>query len=139
MPDPKSLRQRIVPTAQSRTRAKELRRQLTPPEKKLWAAIKSKKLNNLHFRTQHPLGSFIADFYCHAPRLVVEIDGNQHQGDQLNHDKHRDQWMQAQGLTVLRFHARDVFNNLQSVLDTIAHTAQTCQAQRAKENPPTSN
>ncbi|MBL4809204.1 MAG: endonuclease domain-containing protein [Phycisphaerales bacterium] len=133
MPDPKSFRSQTNATARASKQAKQLRRELSPPERKLWHALKAKKLNNLHFRKQHPLGPYIADFYCHAPRLVVEVDGNQHQGDQLKHDQHRDQWMQSQGLNILRVHARDVFTNLQGVVNTIERTAEDCIAQRNRD------
>jgi len=130
MPDPKSFRSQTEATTRASKQAKQLRRELSPPERKLWHALKAKKLNNLHFRKQHPLGPYIADFYCHAPRLIVEVDGNQHQADQLIHDNRRDQWMQSQGLTVLRIRARDVFNNLQGVVNAIEKTANECLAKR---------
>jgi very-short-patch-repair endonuclease len=59
-------------------------------------------LLNAKFRRQHNLSQYIADFYCHAARLVIELDGGIHKLRQVE-DADRDQWMQANGFTVLRF------------------------------------
>ena len=55
--------------------AKRLRKNMTEPEKILWNELKNRKLKRLKFRRQHPLLFYIADFYCHGQRLVIEIDG----------------------------------------------------------------
>jgi very-short-patch-repair endonuclease len=60
-------------------RAAELRRNMTNAEKLLWQELRSKKILNLTFRRQHPVNMFIADFYCHKARLVIEIDGSIHE------------------------------------------------------------
>lgn len=102
-------------------RAKELRQQQTPAEKLLWECLRDHRLYNTKFRRQHNLGQFIADFYCHAARLVIELDGKIHQQpQQQQRDSDRDQWMQANGFTVLRFRNEDVFSNTEAVLETIA-------------------
>ncbi len=67
------------------------------------------------FRRQSPIGVYIADFYCHNLRLVIEVDGKTHQQRQLVHDKKRDVWMQSKGIFVVRVQARDVFENLEGV------------------------
>ena len=123
MDEPKTFRSKIQADAIATSRAKQLRRTLTPPECRLWLAIKAKKLNGLHFRKQVALGPYIADFYCHAARLVVEVDGSSHQGDQLQHDRQRDAWMHDQGIRVLRLSAIDVRDKLQSVLTHIQSIA----------------
>lgn len=56
-------------------RAKELRRKTTPAEDALWHRLRAKAFLNLKFRQQHPIGKYIADFYCHALQLVIEVDG----------------------------------------------------------------
>ena len=58
--------------------ARDLRTNLTPAEDYLWRALKSKQLNGLRFRSQHPVGNFILDFYCASCKLVVEVDGSIH-------------------------------------------------------------
>jgi very-short-patch-repair endonuclease len=80
----------------------------------------------LKFRRQHPLGPFVADFYCASCRLVVEVDGEAHSmGDNPARDLRRDRWMHAEGLRVLRFTASQVVKDVQSVV-----TAITCEARR---------
>ncbi|MBD1943587.1 DUF559 domain-containing protein [Coleofasciculus sp. FACHB-712] len=102
-------------------RAKELRQQQTPAEKLLWECLRDRRLYDAKFRRQHNLGQFIADFYCHAARLVIELDGKIHQQpQQQQRDSDRDQWMQANGFTVLRFRNEEVFSNTEAVLETIA-------------------
>ncbi len=100
-------------------RARELRQQQTPAEKLLWECLRDRRLYNAKFRRQHNLGQFIADFYCHAARLVIELDGKIHQ-QQQHRDSDRDQWMQANGFTVLRFRNQEVFSNTEAVLETIS-------------------
>jgi very-short-patch-repair endonuclease len=87
----------------------------------LWA-IRSDSSSNIRFRSQEPLGPYIADFYCHPARLVIEIDGVQH-NDQHNHDARRDAWMRDAGIEVFRVSASEVLTNLQGVYDTMVARA----------------
>ncbi len=89
----------------------------------VWSLLKGNQLDGIAFRCQHPLGPYIVDFYCHAARLVIEIDGTTHQGDQLQHDHQRDAWMRARGIKVLRVPAREVLKNLAGVHATIRQRA----------------
>ena len=65
-------------SAKRQTRAKELRREMTPAEKILWKELKANKLNGLHFRRQQIVHGYFADFYCHQHQLIVEVDGDVH-------------------------------------------------------------
>ena len=104
-------------------RARELRRKPTLPECLLWQALRSRP-NGLKFRRQHPIGWYIADFYCSAARLIVEIDGEYHNiGDRPDHDIRRDNWLGRQGLQVLRFSAVEVMNDLDAVVQEIVRMA----------------
>src|SRR5437868_4924133 len=85
-------------------RAKDLRKRMTPPEQILWSRLRGSKLGGLKFRRQHPLGAYIADFYCHEAGLVVELDGITHFYRSDARDVIRDRWMDEGGLRVLRFH-----------------------------------
>lgn len=100
-------------------RAKELRRQMTQEEKILWQHLRANRLNNLHFRRQQIIEGFIADFYCHAARLVIEVDGEIHQ-QQAEYDAERDRVLLARGLRLLRIKNEEVRQNLNSVLMRIA-------------------
>ncbi|MCA9275037.1 MAG: DUF559 domain-containing protein [Phycisphaerales bacterium] len=110
-------------TPLARERAMALRESLSDPEKLLWSALKGNRIDGIAFRIQHPLGQYIADFYCHRARFVIEIDGNTHQGDRLRDDARRDAWMQSCGIELMRIPAREVFQNLNGVVQTIVDRA----------------
>ena len=100
-------------------RARELRKNQTPAEALLWELLRSRRFLGAKFRRQHKIEQFIADFYCHEARLVVELDGAVHQTQTLR-DQDRDQWMQANGITVLRFSNNAVLEQTEAVLGEIA-------------------
>lgn len=133
MIDPKSYRTGTKATARASGLAKGLRRALTPPEKRLWKVLKGKKVDGLHFRTQVAVGRYIADFYCHAARLVIEVDGESHRGERLVRDRERDRWMADRGIRVLRFPARELVKNLEGVVGAIRCTAREQLELRERE------
>ena len=95
-------------------RSRELRRASTPAEKKLWFAL----LRHLpwKFTRQKPLGNYIADFYCAAHRLVIEVDGDSHfSAASEKHDRVRDAKLQQDGARVLRFTNEDVMQRFEGV------------------------
>jgi very-short-patch-repair endonuclease len=100
-------------------KARELRRNQTPTEKLLWELLRAKRFLGAKFRRQHKIGQFIADFYCHEARLVIELDGAVHD-QQSRQDRDRDQWMRANSITVLRFRNAEVADNTEAVLSAIA-------------------
>ena len=112
---------RIRTTAAIQQRARELRQEMTPAEELLWGRLRRKQLNGLKFRRQHPLGPFIADFYCAKYRLVVEIDGDVHKG-QREYDIVRTEWFEAHGYRVIRFRNDDVIKDIETVLTAILAT-----------------
>jgi len=100
--------------------AKSLRRRMSLPEALLWKAIKGRKLQGLHFRRQHPIGPYVLDFYCEAPRLAVEVDGASHGvGDRPQRDERRDIWLRAQGIATLRLSAALVLADVDDATQTI--------------------
>ena len=102
-------------------RARELRKNMTEAEKTLWKKINEKQINGWQFRRQHPISHFIADFYCHAARLVIEVDGGIHNADeQKEKDKARNFFMTELGLTVFRLTNEEVENELERVVEKIA-------------------
>jgi len=129
MGDEQSYRHAKIAKAAARSNAKALRKRMTPPERALWVALRGRKVAGLKFRRQAPIGPYIADFYCHEARLVVEVDGSTHQGSQMAHDRNRDEWMRERGMRVLRVSGRDVLRKLEGVVRTII---------RITEEPPPS-
>jgi very-short-patch-repair endonuclease len=111
------LRQRV--DAAKRERAKELRRRMTPAERVLWEQLRTNRLADAHFRRQQHLDGFIVDFYCHAARLAVELDGGVHRARGA-YDAERDRVIGGRGVLVLRFTNDQVRNDLAGVLAAIA-------------------
>lgn len=102
--------------------AQRHRRNMTAAEQKLWVALKNRQLNGLRFRSQHPLGRFIADFYCAQVRLVIEVDGPVH-NKQADYDAARTQHFDTYGYQVVRFTNQEVLDNLPVVLAKISQLA----------------
>ena len=94
---------------------RKLRKEMTPPEQKLWDILRGKKLE-FKFRRQHPIGRYIADFYSRDAHLVVEIDGATHfEPEAIEYDRQRDSFMRSLGLDVLRFTTKEIYENLEGV------------------------
>ena len=104
------------PTAQRRSRT--LRNQATDAERHLWRFLRLRQLGGHRFRRQVPIGSYIADFACLEAKLVIELDGGQHQ-ERQGHDQIRDRQIKARGFCVLRFWNDQVFRETEVVLEQI--------------------
>ena len=101
-------------------KTKILRKNMTDSELKLWGFIKGKKILGLRFRAQHPTGIYIADFYCHSIKLVIEVDGGIHKSkDQKEYDIGRDDDLNAYGIRVIRFTNEEVKNDIDFVIQEI--------------------
>ena len=99
---------------------KELRNTLTPAEAFLWTQLKNRQLCGKKFRRQHSVGPYILDFYCPEVRLAVELDGAPHfNAIGQERDGIKDRYLEEQGIVVLRFENRDVFEDLEYVLGVI--------------------
>ena len=97
--------------------ARELRREMTEAEKVLWDHLRARRFFNLKFRRQHPILEFIADFYCHELKLVVEVDGKYHEEDDAAYyDSERTKELQRYGFTVVRFSNDQILSNVDGVL-----------------------
>ena len=112
-------RRRWRTTEAIQQRARDLRREQTPAERKLWARLRRKQFYGLKFRRQHPIGPFIVDFCCVAHKLIVEIDGPSHNA-QLEYDEARTARLEEQGYKVVRYTNEQVHRHLDAVLAEIA-------------------
>jgi very-short-patch-repair endonuclease len=100
--------------------AKNLRRNMTDAEKLLWSKIRGKQLKGYQFYRQKPIGDYIVDFYCPKADIIIEVDGGQHYSTEgKQKDEVRDNYIGKLGLRVLRFSDRDVFENLDGVMEVI--------------------
>jgi very-short-patch-repair endonuclease len=97
-------------------RAKRMRREPTPAEDALWQILRNRKTHELKFRRQHPILFYIADFYCHELRLVVEADGGIHSTPaQMEKDRERTANLEANGIRVVRFTNKQVLERQDEV------------------------
>lgn len=102
------------------SKAKSLRINETDTEKILWERLRNNQLKGYKFRRQHPISLYIADFYCHKLKLVVEIDGEYHNlQEQIEKDKERTEILEKNGLTLIRFTNQEIHENLDEVISTI--------------------
>ena len=100
--------------------AKELRKNMTPAENILWAHLKTKP-KGFKFRRQHPLGSYVADFYCHKLKLVIELDGSIHDNLEVKvNDEIRQKLIEEDGLKIIRFKNDEILKHFPGVLKALA-------------------
>ena len=114
-------RRRLIHNLQpSNERRRELRRNPTRAESYLWQSLRKSQLDGKKFRRQHGIGPYIVDFYCPECRVIVELDGAGHFGLLgAERDAARSQLLSRFGCKVLRFENKEVFRNLEGVVDTI--------------------
>jgi very-short-patch-repair endonuclease len=101
----------------TRNRAKQLRRRLTEPERRLWYHLRAGRLG-VKFHKQAVLAPYIADFAARAERLIIELDGDTH-GHRAAYDGARTRMLEERGYRVIRFTNAEVMSNLDGVLRTI--------------------
>ena len=118
-------------------KARELRKNLTDSEYALWSRLRNKQLLDIPFYRQKPMGAHIMDLYAPKAKLVIEIDGSQPlQGDHLQKDRRRDEYLASLGLKVLRFDSREVLKESDAVLDVIYRTIVAQLRAEIPPNPP---
>jgi len=106
-------------TPSSIAKAKILRKNMTPAEKKFWSLVRANRLG-VHFRRQVPFGPYILDFLCMQAKLIVELDGSQHyKKEAQEYDYHRDEYVRANGFTVMRFTNKEFLTNTDGVMSYI--------------------
>ena len=102
------------------SKAQFLRRNETIAEKLLWEKLRNNQLEGLKFRRQHPVNIYIADFYCHKFKLIIELDGDYHdQEEQKQKDEVRTEVLRLNDLKIIRFKNEEVEQNINQVLITI--------------------
>ncbi len=99
-------------------RARDNRRMLTPAEKILWEKLRNYQLCGYKFRRQHPIGSYIVDFYCPAKHLGIEVDGDSHE-EQIEYDRKRTAILNKFGINVIRLTNQQVHEGVEAVLNEI--------------------
>ena len=105
-------------------RARDLRKSMTPPERRLWNALKQRP-DGFKFRKQHEHGPYYLDFYCFEAGVAVEVDGLAHElGSNPQRDERRDAWLASRGIRTVRIRSTDVRDNLEGV---VAYIVEACR------------
>ena len=102
------------------TFARKLRQNQTEAEKTIWLKLRGKQIGDVKFRRQQPIGPYIVDFVCFERKIIIEIDGGQHNESELKRkDEERTVWLEERGYQILRFWDNEVLKNINSVLQRI--------------------
>jgi very-short-patch-repair endonuclease len=110
---------------------------MTDAERKLWWHLKRIPIENTHFRKQATIGPYFADFASHRQRIVIELDGGQHnQPGRAAADEKRSEYLRSQGYRVLRFWNNDVLSNIEGVMESIFATLQDAESRPPPLTPP---
>jgi very-short-patch-repair endonuclease len=121
-------------TSNTTVLAKNLRKRATDAERLLWKYLRIKQLENLKFKRQQPIGTYIVDFVCFEKRIVIEVDGGQHSASE--NDAMRDAWLSSQGFKVLRFWNHEVLTNIEGVLEVIRRSCIHSSPNSPSPTPP---
>ena len=98
--------------------ARILRKNLTKEERILWNMLRNRKFKNLKFKRQFPIGEYIVDFVCDEKKIIIEIDGGQHNThENLEKDNARTEFLKSKGYRVIRFWNNDIKDNIKGVFE----------------------
>jgi very-short-patch-repair endonuclease len=110
------------------SKAREFRKAMTPPERRLWKVLKARP-DGFKFRKQHEHGPYYLDFFCFEAAVAVEVDGLAHElGTNPKRDERRDAWFAGRGIRTVRVKATDVRDNLEGV---VAYILEACRQRSA--------
>ncbi len=97
--------------------ARVLRTNSTIQEERMWNLLKNHQFHGLKFKRQQPIGNYIVDFICKEAKIIIEIDGGQHNKDNnIENDKIRTEYLESKGYKVLRFWNNEIYENIEGVL-----------------------
>ena len=100
--------------------ARNLRKSQTPQEQKLWNLLRNRQLLGYKFKRQYPIGNYIVDFVCREKRLVIELDGGQHNiAVNIHYDFLRSEYIKQRGFKVIRFWNKEIDENIEGVIAKI--------------------
>ena len=97
--------------------ARNLRKNATIQERRLWNLLKNRQFHNLKFKRQQPIGDYIVDFICKEAKIIIEIDGGQHnEPENIEYDKTRNKYLNNLGYKVIRFWNNEIYENIEGVV-----------------------
>jgi very-short-patch-repair endonuclease len=119
-------------------RARAMRQEPAPAEQKLWWCLRDRRLNGFKFRRQAPVLTYVPDFYCADCKLIVELDGDSHDGRE-QYDEKRTRELANQGYRVVRFVNTDIYDHLDAVLEANLAECEAIDAERKGKSPHTNH
>lgn len=103
--------------------ARKLRKEQTPQESKFWSIVRNHKFYSLEFRRQYPMGDYIVDFICREKKIIIELDGGQHNElENVEYDKQRSLYLEKRGYKVIRFWNNDIDDNIEGVYEILKNS-----------------
>jgi len=108
-------------------RAKSMRKAMSEPETRMWLALRAERFDRIKFRRQKVIGDYIVDFAANNPKLVIELDGDSHAGNEA-YDASRTEFLKSKGYKVIRFTNGDVLSNMDGVLAQLSEVVASLQA-----------
>jgi very-short-patch-repair endonuclease len=115
--------------------ARRLRREMTPPEARLWQILRTRP-SGYKFRRQHPIDHYVVDFFCREARLIVEVDGSAHEGERVGRDERRDAFLKKLGFSILRVPAPEIIRDPAAVTEGVLARAGSPLHQAPPGPPP---
>ena len=97
--------------------ARNLRKNSTIQERRLWNLLKNRQFHNLKFKRQQPIGDYIVDFICKDAKIIIEIDGGQHnEPENIEYDKSRTEYLNTLGYKIIRFWNNEIYENIEGAI-----------------------
>ena len=115
-------------------RARELRREMTPTEKRLWSQLRGRRFAGYKFRRQTPIAGYVVNFYCAQAHLILELDGESHVGKKAR-DANREQTLQARGFRIVRIWDTQIYDDLEAVMEFIWRECEALTTAPLTPNP----
>lgn len=107
-------------TKSNLTLKRNLRREMTLSEKKLWLKLRGKQFKFLKFRRQHGIGPYVVDFFCPAKKIAIEVNGDIHAFEkQIEQDKRREDFLKELGIQIIRYTNNDILKNIEGVMEDL--------------------
>ena len=102
------------------TLARNLRKNATIQERRLWNLLKNRQFHNLKFKRQQPIGDYIVDFICKEAKIIIEVDGGQHnESENIKYDKTRTEFLNGLGYKVIRIWNNEIYENIEGVINIL--------------------
>lgn len=125
---------KVFNKSSEKEKRRNLRKNLSPIETKLWHRFKGRQIGGYKFRRQYSIGRYVDDFYCPKVKLALELDGRTHdENDEVRiYDKKRQEYIESFGVKFLRFSNWEIIENIEGVLDRVLSVCEELEDSKGK-------